>query len=438
MYLKTPKRYSKSKQRRSPLSLRWLWLWILTPAVVFAGMQIYQRRAEFAPPVEQAITNVIQSVQSGVSTVVAPTATATENPTAKLNLAENDWREGRIESAVNSYLVIANALPNDVTVHNRLAFGLIMQGRDDEALDAAESAVTADPFSADAWAIRALALDRNERAGEAIASSLRALELDANSARALAFLSLAYYTEGEYPLALSTSERALQVDPSSYEALNVRGVIAQSYEFDRDSARDYYQQAYDIAPRVPYVAVDLANMLYTLGVNSGDEATMNRNMEDAISILSDVIEVNPNNGLALFALGTLYFRGQGNFSQAAEMLSRCVDANPSSIDCNAYLGRVQSSMDNNQGAIEHLQKAVDLGSQFAYYHFWLGRSQKSLGLCSQALPNLRKGRELAVADDITDVVGAADELIRECESSLGIISATATPVAEVTAEATPE
>jgi len=326
MYLKTPKRYAKSKQRRSPLSLRWLWLWILTPIVVVVGSQVYQRRAEFAPPVQQAINNVIESVQSGVSTVVAPTATATENPTAKLNLAENDWREGRIESAVNSYLAIAAALPNDATVHNRLAFGLIMQGRDDEALTAAENAVTADPFSSDAWAIRALALDRNDRAGEAVSSSLRALELDANSARALAFLALAYYTEGEYDLALSTSQRALEVDPSSYEALNVRGVIAQSFEFDREAARDYYQQAYDIAPRVPYVAVDLANILYTLGVNSGDEATMNSNMDDAISILSDVIEVNPNNGLALFALGTLYFRGQGNFSQAAEMLSRCVDA----------------------------------------------------------------------------------------------------------------
>lgn len=435
MYLKTPKRYSKAQQRRSPISLRWIWLWILTPVVVIVGIQIYQRRAEFAPPVQQVINNVIDSVQSGVSTAVAPTATATENPTAKLNLAENDWREGRIESAVNSYLAIANALPNDVTVHNRLAFGLLMQGRDDEALPAAESAVTSDPFSSDAWAIRALALDRNNRAGEAIASALRALELDANSARALAFLALAYYNDGEFELAKSTSDRALEADSGSYEALNVRGVIAQSIDFDRETARNYYQQAYDIAPKVPYVAVDLANILYTLGINSGDDATLNKNMDDAISILSDVIEVNPKNGLALFALGTLYFRGQGNFSQAADTLNRCVDANPNSIDCNAYLGRVQSSMDDNEGAIQHLQKAIDLGSKFPYYFFWLGRSQKSLGLCSQALPNLRQGRELAITADIGDVVAAADDLIRECEASLGIFSAT--PIPEATLEATP-
>lgn len=434
MYLKTPKRYSKGKQRRSPLSLRWLWLWVLTPIVIVVGIQLYKRREEFAPPVQQAINNVIQSVQSGVSTVVAPTATATENPTAKLNSAENDWREGRIEAAVNSYEVIVSALPNDVTVHNRLAFGLMMEGRDIEALTAAETAVTANPFSSDAWAYRALALERNDRAGEAIASALRALELDSQNARAMAFLALAYYNDGEFDLAQSTSEQAIQIDSGSFEALNVRGVIAQSIEFDRDAARKYYQQAYDIAPQIPYLAVDLANILYTLGVSSGDEATLNQNMDDAISILSDVIEVNPKNGLALFALGTLYFRGQGNFSQAAEMLSRCVDANPDSIDCNAYLGRVQSSLDDNESAILHLQKAVDLGSQFPYYYFWLGRSQKSLGLCTQALPNLRKGRELAVEDEIDDVVSAADDLIRECEAATGIISATATP--EGTAEAT--
>ena len=433
MYLKTPKRYSKNQQRRSPISLRWLWLWILTPIVIVVGVQLYKRRAEFAPPLQQAITSVIESVQSGVSTVVAPTATATENPTAKLNSAENDWREGRIEAAVTSYSVIVSALPNDVTVHNRLAFGLMMEGRDQEALAASESAVTANPFSSDAWAFRALALDRNDRAGDAIASALRALELDGNNARAMAFLAQAYYTNGDFDLAKSTSDRAIQVDAGSYEVLNVRGVIAQSVEFDRDAAKKYYQQAYDIAPKIPYLAVDLANILYTLGVSSGDAATLNKNMDDAISILSDVIEVNPKNGLALFALGTLYFRGQGNFSQAAEMLNRCVDANPDSINCNAYLGRVQSSLDDNESAIRHLQKAIDLGSQFPYYFFWLGRSQKSLGLCTQALPNLRQGRELAVKDDIGDVVSAADDLIRECEAATGIISAT--PVPDATAGA---
>lgn len=419
MYLKTPKRYTRG-QRRSPISLRWLWLWILTPIAIFLGAQIYNNRATFAPPVEQAINSVVQSVQSGISTVVAPTPLPTENPAQGLNLADLDWRDGRIESAVDSYQKIADSLPNDVTVHARLAFGLVMEGRNTEAMNAAESAVTANPFASDAWSIRALALDRNERYGEAIASALRALEIDPNNASAMAFLAQSYYNIGEYELARSTSDRALEVDPQNFEALNVRGVIAQGVEFDLLAAKDYYQQAHDIAPNLPYLAIDLANIIYGIGVNSGDDATSKQGLADAIGILSNVIEVNPSNAPALYWLGFLYFRGEGNFSQAAEMLRRCIDSNPESIDCNAYLGRVQAAQDDNEGAVEFLQKAIDLGSTSASHWFWLGRAQKALGRCEAAVPNLQKGRDLAQADDNGDVVAAAEELLRECQLPLGI------------------
>ena len=50
MYLKTPKRYLRG-QKRSPISLRWLWLWLLTPVVVYVGLQIYERRDEVRPPI---------------------------------------------------------------------------------------------------------------------------------------------------------------------------------------------------------------------------------------------------------------------------------------------------------------------------------------------------------------------------------------------------
>lgn len=430
MYLKTPRRYTRG-QRRSPISLRWLWLWILTPIFVFLGVQIYNNRATFAPPVEQAISGVMQSVQSGIATVVAPTLVPTENPAQSLALADSDWRDGRIESAVDSYQSIAGGLPNDVTVHARLAFGLVMEGRNREALEAAETAVTANPFASDAWGIHALALDRNEKYGEAIASALRALEIDPNNAGAMAFLAQSYYNIGEYDLARSTSDRALEVDPQNFEALNVRGVIAQGVDFDLLAAKDYYQQAHDIAPNLPYLAIDLANIIYGIGVNSGDDTTSQQGLADAIGILSDVIEVNPKNAPALYWLGYLYFRGEGNFSQAAEMLRRCLDSNPDSIDCNAYLGRVQAALDDNESAVLFLQKAVDLGSTSAFHWFWLGRAQKALGRCDAAIPNLQRGRDLAQVDDNADVVAAAEELLRECQIPLGL-APTLTP--EATAE----
>lgn len=408
MYLRTPRRYTKG-QRRSPISLRWLWLWILTPIVVFAGVQIYNRRDEFGPPIHQTINTWLENAQSSIATAQAPTPLPTENPGNKLALAESDWREGRIEAAVENYQAALGAIPNDVRAHYYVTLGLLMAGRNQEALEAAEMTVTADPFSTDAWAVRAMALDRVDRYGEAIASALRALDLDPNNARALAFMAEAYLDNQDFELARSTVERALEIDPESFEALRVRGLVAQYLDFDRDAAKLYYQDAYDRAPNLPYLAIDLANVL----------AFGEQNYDDAISIVNDIVELNPQNSLALFALGNYYNYGPGNFSQASETLTRCVEANPQSISCNGLLGRVQMSLDNYPNAIEYLQQAIDLGSSNSYHYFWMGRAQKAQGQCAAAIPFLQKSLAMAQEQLVPDVVTASEDMLRECQVPVG-------------------
>jgi tetratricopeptide (TPR) repeat protein len=396
-------------QRRSPVSLRWLWLWILTPVVVFAGIQIYHRRDELGPPVHQTIYNWVNSAQSGIATARAPTPLPTENPSSKLALAERGWREGRIEAAVDNYQAVLAATPNDVQVHYAVTFGLLMSGRYQQALEVAEETVTADPFSADAWAVRAMALDRMDRYGEAIASALRALDLDPNHARALAFMAEAYLDNQDFELARSTIERALEIAPESFEALRVRGLVAQYIDFDRITAKDYYQQAYDRAPNLPYLAIDLANVL----------AFSQQNYDDAIAIVGDIVELNPNNSLALFALGNYYNYGPGNFTLASETLTRCVEANPDSISCNGLLGRVQMSLNNYPNAIQYLQRAIDLGSANSYHYFWMGRAQKAQGQCGSAIPFLQKSLSMAQEQFVSDVIVASEDLLRECQAPVG-------------------
>ena len=72
MYLRTPKRYQK--QTRHVFSLRWLWLWILTPMVTLSGMYLYENRAELAPPIQQAIEDAARNLQGGVATMTAPSS----------------------------------------------------------------------------------------------------------------------------------------------------------------------------------------------------------------------------------------------------------------------------------------------------------------------------------------------------------------------------
>ncbi|MFN8452127.1 MAG: hypothetical protein U0521_26920 [Anaerolineae bacterium] len=48
-------------------------------------------------------------------------------------------------------------------IHYRYTYGLLISGKNEEALAAAADTITANPFSSDAWAIQALALERNQR-----------------------------------------------------------------------------------------------------------------------------------------------------------------------------------------------------------------------------------------------------------------------------------
>ncbi|NWG16844.1 MAG: tetratricopeptide repeat protein [Chloroflexi bacterium] len=419
MYLRTPKRYTRG-QKRSPISLRWLWLWILTPLVVLAGVEIYNRRDALGPPVHQAIYGVLDSAQQSLATAGAPPPPPTPDPRGQLERAEADWNEGRVEAALNTYESILDAVPNDLQSHYRVTLGLAMEGDLEAALEAAERTITADPLASDAWAIRAMVLDWSGRYGEAIASALRAVELSGENARALAFLAEAYHDLGQSDLALETVERALEINPDSFEALRVRGLLAWEFEFDFDGARSYFEQAYALAPNLAYLAIDLARINFLAF----------QEPEEAIGYLREVVEANPRNTTALFEMGRVYYTGLGDPSQALDYLTRCVEVNPDNILCQGLLGRVQMALDNYTLAAEALGRAIDLGTGSPRHYLWAGRTQIALGNCPAAVPLLEQSVRLGTETGDTEAVTAAQADLSECSVVL--------PGLEITPEATPE
>lgn len=422
MYLKTPKRYRVgAKPKRHLFSLRWLWLWILTPIIVVLGWQVYERREEFGPPVRSFMDNLVSNAQSSLSTVTAPTPLPTVDPGQRIAQANDAWSAGAIEEALQQYQSVLENAPNDVNIHYRVTFGLIMEGRTEEALEMAERTITANPFSSDAWAIRALALDRNDRLAEAIASALQALSIDPNSARALAFMAEAYLDADRPELAQETITRALELDPDSFEAHYVNGLILFS-QFFWTEAQTALQTALDIAPNLPHIAIDLAWVELSL-----------ENYERAQELVQGVLERNPQNLDALFMMGYLSSYAFGERSQAMDYIDRCLEVDPENRACLSFKGSLQTLDGDTQGAVSTYQQLIRSGTTNPQHFLSAAQAYLSVGDCDSAVRMLEDGYELERDGEAPDTerLATMETLMIQCGADIS-------PVYSVDPEATAE
>ncbi len=457
MYLKSSKRYRAGTKRRGLISFRRLLLFLITPAAVLGGMYIYQNQGQFVPPISTAIADLVSQAGESVSTARAPQPTATQNPTNNVNRADDAWVRGSVEEAVNLYEEVIASVPNDLPVHYRYTLGLIMLDENGKLLDAAEDTVTANPFSADAWTIRARAYTSLGNYGEAIASALRALEIastsavDANPdtmaptrARALATLAEVYYELDQYDRALTTVDQALDVYPDSPEAYYVRGLIDwfSPSILDREAAMEDFQIAYDIAPSYHYIAASMVFLnreLGTVAQNAGETAQAEAYYDAALALSEQILELNPSYPRILQFLADYYFRVVGDDNQASDYASRCVRANSTLNSCYYILGRAQMRLENYVDARSSfdgaIQYAIASSGDTPYYYWWAARSVILLDPsdCGTALNYLRPGWEIALEQQNTTLMGDYTDSFQECGTAVGL-TPTPLPGIEPTAE----
>jgi len=368
--------------------------------------------------------NITETPAAPLATITAPTPAATSDPTQALAQADAAWRRGAIEDALEIYGGALAAAPNDVTAHFRYTLAHVMEGRADDALIAAERTVTANPFSSDAWAVRALALNRSGQPAAAIASARQALALNPNNARAYAYMAEAYLEANQIALARTTNQRALSLNPDSVEALYVAAVITRDADFLTSQARDQFQLAYELAPNLPYIAVNLAWAEWAV-----------QNYGDAEDILQSILELNPGNLDALFAAGYLYYQAFGDPNRSLNYLERCIAADPENVACLRYMGTVQTGSGDAQAALLTYQRLIAAGTDRASDYLVAGRAYINVGDCSSAIPLLREGFERALAADFpdTDLIARLEQNLADCQAG-SVFLPTPTPEAAPSAD----
>jgi Flp pilus assembly protein TadD len=154
------------------------------------------------------------------------------------------------------------------------------------------------------------------------------------------------YKQQEYASALEALHKVVSLEPGNPAAYAALGEVYFKQRATQ-KAKDAYQQACRLAPDGAYHE-RYAVLLYQAGQTS-----------EAITILQQLLQLQPNRAEAQLMLGTLFQEG-GKHHLALPYLKAAARLNPSSPDIQFNLGLAYEMEGQRSLAAEHYQKALQL------------------------------------------------------------------------------
>ncbi len=376
---------------------------------------------------------VNQVIVPTVPPIGIPSATPTRDPESFISEAEELFKQGKLNQAIDAYKQVVYARPKDSASYIAMARAQVWAGYYVDAQQSAEYAILLNPSNSTAHAVRGWAMDFQKDYLESERSIKRALELDPDNA-----LAHAYYAELLTDQSLSNtgpldalqkasdeSKKALALDPALLEAHRARGYLLYATQNYADAV-DEYQAAIAINKNIEDLQLNLG--LSYQGLQVYDKAV------EAYTVANTL---NPADPLPNFYISRVYV-GIGQFGKALQYAQQAVKAAPANASYRGNLGVMYYRNFKYADAARELALLVYGGTtedgiqvtgldlagspRIAEYHFIYGvtlakstppRCGEALQIAQQILDKLR--------DDEASVFNA-NEVIRMCSE--------ATPVPE--------
>ena len=428
MYLRGSK-WSMNK-RRKPLN--WIRISILG---IFVASAVY----------------INQFIVPTVPAFGIPTPTVTRAPESFIADAQEFFKQGKLNQAIEAYTQVVRASPKDSASYVEMARIQVWAGKYVEAQTSAENAILINPNNSNAHAVRGWALEFQKDYTAATISIKKALEIDPNNALAHAYyaeLLMDQSAENTGPLdalqkAGEESRRALELDPSLLEAHRARGYVLYMTGGDNILlAIDEYNAAIAINK-------NLEDLHLSLGLSYRA-----KEMDDlAIEAFTQANTLNPSDPLPNLYISRIQ-AGQGNYARALQYAESAVNADPSNPNYHGNLGVMLYRNFKYPEAIDAFDYVVRGGTledgtkvekmeltnnspRAAEYYFIYGMSlvKSEPPRCGDAL--LIAQQLLDKLRDNPDYVFNANEIIRICSEATPVPPGAETPSAEQTPTPTP-
>ncbi len=319
------------------------------------------------------------------------------------------YHAGDLPEAIEKYRQAADLAPNTVDYHfqaarlllfrSALEYGDQQAATLDEALEAANNAILANPDAAPGYAILGKIKDWQGNPEEALNNINRALEIDPTYALGQSYLAEALVDLQRWDQAQTTIEYALSLEPGNVD-------IRRDYAYVLESLGDYvtaatqYEAAMQIEPNLPHIKMSLARIY-----------RVNGRYDEALELFFQVETQYPQNPVVAFEIGRTYETFLGNPVTAAESFERAVELDPNFGSAWVRLGAIYYVQGNYPQTVLALEQALALGIESVDIYYQLGLAYAYQGQCGQALRPLEQARSLASGDErIIDLVNEGLEI----------------------------
>jgi tetratricopeptide (TPR) repeat protein len=305
-----------------------------------------------------------------------------KNPQAHFLLASIDLGAKDYQAALEELAIVAQAAPNDPSVHLNMAFAygglkkfpeaerefqtamklnpqydgavqeyiamLFGTNQAAKALQVANQYETANPSRAAAAFVYASALANAKKYDEAVPFYQKAIQLDPKGLMSYMQLGRVYELQGKTDDALGIYQKALTVAPDSPGIIGAIGNVYLSKN-DLQSAQKYYEKANTLAPHDALIQNNLA-WVY---------AVQGKNLDVALSLATQAKQAAPSVASINDTLGWIQYK-KGNYVMAVGLLNEVVKEVPQSSEYRYHLGMALNGAGQRDRAKEELKRALQL------------------------------------------------------------------------------
>jgi Flp pilus assembly protein TadD len=240
------------------------------------------------------------------------------NYVAHLNLGDALRRQGKLDEALNQFLVVLRLQPNSADAHDYLGIALQKEGRFADALAHFNMALKLTPDSPPIHLDFGTALLEDGRVSEAIEQFNIVLKTEPYSAKAHNNLGYALLQQGKLDEAVGHLRQAVQIHPDFPEAHNNLGIALKRQDKFAQALAEY-TQSLRLKPDQPSAMSNLAFLIAT------HPEIENRDVNEAVRLATRACELTSYKNPVFVCTLAAAYASAGRFSEAVDIAQKAIN-----------------------------------------------------------------------------------------------------------------